>query len=581
MESADPAQQRSLYRKYRSRSFADIVGQAHVKQTLRNAVRSGTVGHAYLFTGTRGTGKTSVARILARAVNCLDPRDGEPCEQCTACVATRGNCLDIVEIDAASHGSVDDARELRGQATLAPMTVRRKVYIIDEAHMLSAQANDALLKVLEEPPPHVMFILATTDVHKIKITVASRCQRLDFRPISLQDITDRLAYVCAHEGLAAEREALALLAGQAGGSLRDALSLLEQVRAYEHQDIRSSDVQEALGLARSITLAQLTDAIIDGDAGRALGLIDEVAASGVDLRQYTKQLLQYWRDLLLYAAGSAAHVPADPALAAQAARLTVQDVTGILTSLLQPDTRERTGAPVRWQLELAVAQACQHFAGSAPVPTRKETAQMAGMAASSRQTGVVQPAVQATVVQPAIEEVSRPAGPPIASPDGQAATVTQRADTVAPDDLTPVQEIATTGLATSGDRGDTPRVAETRADVTAIWAEALKTLSEMSGHMRVVTTLKAACQPVGLDGDTFVLGLQPGQPAFFKGQIETSRQIIEEVLGRLLGKPVALRCETLGAASTAGATRPTEKAESFVQRAERAILSVHMDRGSR
>ena len=279
MEHPSPATGPALYRKWRSRGFFEVVGQAHVTQTLRNAVRSGTLGHAYLFAGPRGTGKTSTARILARAVNCLNPQDGEPCNHCAPCQAMLANrCLDLVEIDAASNNSVDDVRDLRDKVHYAPTEVRRKVYIVDEVHMLSTGAFNALLKTLEEPPAHVLFVLATTDVHKVPATIASRCQRLDFRTIAPRDIVARLAYVCEQEGMTADVAALELIAQQATGSLRDALSLLDQVRAYEGTAIGVAEVEEALGLARRDTLARLTDDMIAGDAGAALALVPAMAA---------------------------------------------------------------------------------------------------------------------------------------------------------------------------------------------------------------------------------------------------------------------------------------------------------------
>src|SRR2546421_8953674 len=364
MEHPSSATAPSLYRRWRSRGFFEVVGQGHVTQTLRNAVRSGTVGHAYLFAGPRGTGKTSTARILARAVNCLDLHDGEPCNRCAPCQAMLANrCLDLVEIDAASNNSVDDVRDLRDKVNYAPTEVKRKVYIVDEAHMLSTGAFNALLKTLEEPPAHVLFVLATTDVHKVPATITSRCQRLDFRTIAPRDITARLAYVCDQEGMAADVAALELIAQQATGSLRDALSLLDQVRAYEGTAIGVAQVEEALGLARRDTLARLTDHMIAGEAGAALALIGDLAAAGADMRQYAKQLVQYWRDLLLLRAGGMAALGYTPEehMATQAARVPVADVAAIVQGLMQPDYSGRRSASAQWQLELALVEACQHF----------------------------------------------------------------------------------------------------------------------------------------------------------------------------------------------------------------------------
>src|SRR5919198_4943113 len=225
MEHPSPATGPALYRRWRSRGFFEVVGQANVTRTLRNAVRSGSVGHAYLFAGPRGTGKTSTARILARAVNCLNPQDGEPCNHCAPCQAMLANrCLDLVEIDAASNNSVDDVRDLRDKVHYAPTEVKRKVYIVDEAHMLSTGAFNALLKTLEEPPAHVLFVLATTEVHRVPATILSRCQRFEFRRVPFDALVARLRHIATREGYAIEDRALELLARQGTGSVRDAVS---------------------------------------------------------------------------------------------------------------------------------------------------------------------------------------------------------------------------------------------------------------------------------------------------------------------------------------------------------------------
>jgi len=367
-----PTTAQSLYRTWRSRTFEEVVGQGHITQTLRNAVRGGSVGHAYLLTGPRGTGKTSTARILARAVNCLQPRDGEPCNVCAPCQSILQNrCLDVMEIDAASKSKVDEMRDVIDKVGYAPTEVRRKVYVVDEVHMLSAHAFNALLKTIEEPPAHAIFLLATTDVHKVPTTITSRCQRLDFRTISMQDIVERLAYVCEQEGLQAERAALEVIAQQATGSLRDALSLLEQVRAYEDASIDVAAVEDALGLARGETLVRLADYIIAGDAGGALTLIVDLSTAGSDMRQYSKQLVEYWRDLLLMRVGASRRTAGDEsnaATAAQAARLSPADITAVLKAILQPDYSGRRSASAQTQLELAVVEASARFSAQEARP---------------------------------------------------------------------------------------------------------------------------------------------------------------------------------------------------------------------
>jgi len=637
-QNRTPTTAPSLYRKWRSRDFADVVGQAHVTQTLRNAVRYGSVGHAYLCTGPRGTGKTSTARILARAVNCLDPHDGEPCNSCAACLSILyGRCLDIVEIDAASNNRVDDVRDLRDKVNYAPTEVRRKVYIIDEVHMLSDSAFNALLKTLEEPPPHVLFVLATTDVHKVPATITSRCQRLDFRTISPLDIAARLDYVCAQEGISADAAALAMLAQQATGSLRDALSLLEQVRAYEGASIAVADVEQALGLARQETLADLTDRIAAGDAGGALALIGDLAASGIDMRQYARQLVQYWRDLLLLCAsagsssrGRVAGAP-EPRMAAQAGRLAVGDVTVILKAILQPDYSGRRSASAQWQLELAVAEASQHFAAEGVQPSRRVPAQapavraaadvavpsavevvegrlepvqsapqsrptMSGDAALSPAYPVVgaaspyeRPAAPAQARADRSEEersgegsaASReplPSPPPLQAPEPQAQA--SHHGVVSDVDRSRREPEPPRETPARGDESNTGEIPSTRPATAQtpqqVWARVRQILTQ-DGRGKVVALLKDSCSPVGLDGDVFMLGFTPQYATFHKRQIEaqSSKAPIEEALGRVVGRPTSLRCVTMDRPPAARDDTAAAPVDTFVDDATRLLRAIY------
>jgi DNA polymerase-3 subunit gamma/tau len=263
----------ALYRRYRPERFADVIGQAVIAQTLRNEVRAKTPAHAYLFAGMRGTGKTSTARILARAVNCLQPQDGEPCNVCVACVEIlQGASVDVLEIDAASNRGIDEMRDLRDKVKYLPASLRRKVYIIDEAHMLTTEAWNAFLKTLEEPPDHVMFVLATTEPHKVPETVRSRVQRFDFRRVGIADIEAHLLDVAAREEAAVEREAIELLARAAQGSVRDALSLLDQSLALGERPLTVAAARRALGLSDPATLHRLMRALAGSDAADVLRL---------------------------------------------------------------------------------------------------------------------------------------------------------------------------------------------------------------------------------------------------------------------------------------------------------------------
>lgn len=288
-----------LYRKWRPQTFTDVVGQTHITETLMNEVRENRLAHAYLFTGTRGTGKTSCAKILSKAINCLHPVNGNPCNECEICKGIdNGSVMDVVEIDAASNRGIEDIRALRDESAFSPAQATYRVYIIDEVHMLTIEAFNALLKTLEEPPEHVKFILATTEVQKLPSTILSRCQRFDFRRIESEDIADRLTYVCAHEDAQLTRDAAMLIARISDGGMRDALSLLDRCLSIT-RNVDASVVTDAAGIMNKSYLLNMARAFKEHDSSKALSLIDELHKSSCDAERLCSELTNYFRNILI------------------------------------------------------------------------------------------------------------------------------------------------------------------------------------------------------------------------------------------------------------------------------------------
>ncbi len=290
----------AIYRKWRPDVFEDIVGQEHITKTLKNQILTGKIGHAYLFCGTRGTGKTTCAKVFSRAVNCLNPRDGSPCNECEICRGIAdGSILDVKEIDAASNNGVDNIREIRDDVRYVSTNAKYTVYIIDEVHMLSSGAFNALLKTLEEPPEHVIFILATTEAHKVPQTILSRCQRFDFKRIKPSDIILRMREIAHGDKLSISDDAYALLARLADGSMRDALSILERVASACGSEITADDITAALGISASETVFNVTDAVINGDVGTIISSINSLMSDGRDLKVFLDSVIERFRNLLL------------------------------------------------------------------------------------------------------------------------------------------------------------------------------------------------------------------------------------------------------------------------------------------
>ncbi len=398
----------ALYRKYRPQGWAEVIGQSHVVQTLRNAVIADRVAHAYLFAGPRGTGKTTLARLLAKAVNCLDEdRSRRPCNRCEFCRAVNeGRFLDLIEIDAASNTSVEDVRDLRDKINFAPTQGKYKVYIIDEVHMLSTAAFNALLKTLEEPPPHAIFVLATTEIHKIPATVLSRCQRHEFRRLPVEEIVAQLHQIAQGEGIAADEDALVSIARTATGSVRDAISLLDQL-ASTGEPITAELVQTVLGTAASQTVLDLVESILNHQAGRGLEGIHRALDAGVDPRTLARQVVDYLRGVLLIQMGNEAQVDAGREvkrlMAEHASAFSVGEVIRLMRIFNEAALEARSAWQPALALELAFAEALEPPA----MPT------LLGKEGGRTRSG---PAAPAGEPSPAAKSSSSPSTQPAAEP---------------------------------------------------------------------------------------------------------------------------------------------------------------------
>ncbi len=520
----------ALYRKWRSRTFEEVVGQEHVTRTLQNALRGGHVAHAYLFAGPRGTGKTSTARLLAKAVNCTGPEGERPCNRCSLCQAIdEGRLMDLIEIDAASNRGIDEIRDLRQKVGFRPSEAHYKVYVIDEVHMLTNEAFNALLKTLEEPPPHVIFVLATTEPHKIPATVLSRCQRFDFRRIPLAAMIARLEHIAAHENLSVEAKALEFIARQATGSLRDAISLLDQLTAYSGQSITLAQVQTVLGAISSQAVGKLVDLLIERNAADGLTFIQQLIGDGADPRQFNRELVEYLRGLLLIKTvgdTSLLNVPGEmgEAMAAQAARLSTRELIRQVKLFNQAGLDLRRGLQASLPLELAFVEATlderdeeAEARAAPPSATASPPSAVAKTASPSRpmrERRVSEASAEGLTASeglstkpPVPSSPARPAPPPVAG-----------------------QEPAGAPVAEEG--------RFTLEDLRLNWD---RILAEIRPHDPKIEALLKDSQAVAIEGQKVVIGFYY---VFHKERIadDKNRSLVEKVISRVMGCPCQVKC---------------------------------------
>lgn len=519
----------ALYRKWRPQTFDEVVGQEHVVRTLRNALLSGRVHHAYLFAGPRGTGKTTTARLLAKAVNCLDPEPAHrPCNQCAICRAVNeGRLMDLIEIDAASNTSVEDVRELRERVGYRPSEARYKVYIIDEVHMLSTAAFNALLKTLEEPPSHAIFVLATTEPHRIPATVLSRCQRLDFRRVPLADIVARLRHLAQQEGIQAEEDALSLIARHATGSMRDAESLLDQLAAYTDRVVTVEAVRTALGTGDEGAVLALTDALAARDVGRGLAVINEATDRGADPRQFARQMTDHLRALMLIRLGAPVplYIPDSlrPTVQGQAARFTPHQLARAVRLFGQAASDARAAWQPQLPLELAFIEAA--------LPQEEAGPSGAGQQEPSPRREPTAPSPAPSPARP----MTRPSASPVRPSPAPSPTPTPTAPSVR--EPPPPEPAAEFSL----------------EEVNQQWNDLLRLLRSVNHSLEA---LMRSGRPVSVEGGALLIGFPY---AFHRDKVdeEANRRAVEDALTQLLGRPVRVRCVLLAGSGSKSPARPT------------------------
>jgi DNA polymerase-3 subunit gamma/tau len=547
----------ALYNKWRGQTFDDILGQEHITTTLRNQIKAGRIGHAYLFAGLRGTGKTSTARILAKAVNCIGQTDNPPCNQCSICRSiTEGRSLDLIEIDGASNRGIDEIRDLRDKVAFAPSECRYKVYVIDEVHMLTNEAFNALLKTLEEPPAHAIFILCTTEPHRLPDTVLSRCQRFDFRRGPLPVILQKLRLICENEGIKISDEALEMIARRAMGSFRDAESLLDQLAAYGLEEITLEQVRGILGVAPPTLIGQLARCLISGDVPTGMRLINQALDNGIEPHQFLTEILDYLRGLMLLSIGGEDGFQSfDEETLAEMRRLTQEGAFSLDTLVRaiklfnDAGLGLRTAARPQLSLELAFLEAAnRNEGGASPEDTAKRPAPMVASEPVPAESLTQQaPADRATSLiaktapsQPPHVGDAGLAQPPKETVEELSPPYTSVASPSIPDAGPRVQEKAgPEGLSDAGVEGPSVRAQQLTLDwVRGKWQQVLMRMKALDPKLRAILN---SVRPIEVHGDTITLGCEA---SFHRDRLveEKRREIVERVLSEVMGVTCHIRC---------------------------------------
>jgi DNA polymerase-3 subunit gamma/tau len=543
---AEDTQHQALYRRYRPQTPSDLMGQEHVVRALTGAVREGRLHHAFLFCGPRGTGKTSTARILAKMVNCEHGPTAEPCGECAQCIAIRdGGHVDVVEIDAASHGGVDDARDLREKAPTAPMVGREKIYIIDEAQRLSREAFDALLKLFEEPPPGVRFVLATTEPHKMPPTIVGRCQRFDFRRLTMDGLAELLQKIAGSEGVQLDPVAAFAIARQAEGSARDAVSLLDQASVVAGERIDEEVVRSLLGVPQGEIRVEVADVVAVGDLRGAFEAVDRLVQAGHDLRNVTGDLLAHFRNLLVVQTApdqeDLLDVPSDAyaSLRAQADKFTPGELSRVLELLLAAQTDMRWTTSPRLTLELALVRACAPETDPTPAGVVARLERLERLANVS--AGSVAPSADAVAAPPVDVPTPAPApAPKPKAPSKKTESPKPAADTVAVVEETPV---AVPDASADGAQLPVPHAADASSvDVAMLrrsWGSVIQHLGQRK--QAVLRALMESATPTAYDGTTLEIAFPPTFKNTVK-QVESRQAAFQEVLQELFGISPEISC---------------------------------------